>query len=101
MFSYLHQPKGFYKRLFLLALPVIVQNFITTSPRLFGYLHGRASRQRPDVRRHGSKCAGLYHSAHRFRPAKRLKRTHQPVLGRGDREYQPCHGHRLFSSQAV
>ena len=31
MFSYLHQPKGFYKRLFLLALPVIVQNFITTS----------------------------------------------------------------------
>ena len=28
MFSYLHQPKGFYKRLFLLALPVIVQNFI-------------------------------------------------------------------------
>lgn len=31
MFSYLHQPKGFYKRLFLLALPVIAQNFITTS----------------------------------------------------------------------
>ena len=31
MFSYLHQPKGFYKHLFLLALPVIVQNFITTS----------------------------------------------------------------------
>ena len=31
MFSYLHQPKGFYKRLFLLALPVIVQNLITTS----------------------------------------------------------------------
>ena len=31
MFSYLHQPKGFYKHLFLLALPVIVQNLITTS----------------------------------------------------------------------
>lgn len=31
MFSYLHQPKGFYKRLFLLALPVILQNLITTS----------------------------------------------------------------------
>ena len=31
MFSYLHQPKGFYKRLFLLALPVIIQNLITTS----------------------------------------------------------------------
>ena len=31
MFSYLQQPKGFYKRLFLLALPVIVQNLITTS----------------------------------------------------------------------
>ena len=31
MFSYLQQPKGFYKRLFLLALPIIVQNLITTS----------------------------------------------------------------------
>ena len=31
MLSYLHQPKGFYKRLFLLALPIIVQNLITTS----------------------------------------------------------------------
>ena len=31
MFSYLHQPKGFYRRLFLLALPMIVQNLITTS----------------------------------------------------------------------
>ena len=31
MFSYLHQPKGFYRRLFLLAMPVIVQNLITTS----------------------------------------------------------------------
>ena len=36
MFSYLHQPKGFYKRLFLLALPVIIQNFITTS---LGFLY--------------------------------------------------------------
>ena len=31
MFSYLRQPKGFYRRLFLLALPIIVQNLITTS----------------------------------------------------------------------
>lgn len=31
MFSYLHQPKSFYRRLFLLALPVIAQNLITTS----------------------------------------------------------------------
>ena len=31
MFSYLRQPVGFYRRLFLLALPIIVQNLITTS----------------------------------------------------------------------
>ena len=31
MFSYLRQPRGFYRRLFLLALPIIVQNLITTS----------------------------------------------------------------------
>ena len=31
MFSYLRQPGGFYRRLFLLALPIIVQNLITTS----------------------------------------------------------------------
>jgi len=31
MFSYLRQPAGFYRRLFLLALPIIVQNLITTS----------------------------------------------------------------------
>ena len=31
MFSYLRQPEGFYRRLFLLALPIIVQNLITTS----------------------------------------------------------------------
>ena len=31
MFSFLHQPEGFYRRLFLLALPIIVQNLITTS----------------------------------------------------------------------
>ena len=28
MFSYLRQPRGFYRRLFLLALPIIVQNLI-------------------------------------------------------------------------
>lgn len=31
MFSYLRQLRGFYRRLFLLALPIIVQNLITTS----------------------------------------------------------------------
>ena len=31
MFSYLHQSKGFYRRLFLLALPITIQNLITTS----------------------------------------------------------------------
>ena len=31
MFSYFRQPGGFYRRLFLLALPIIVQNLITTS----------------------------------------------------------------------
>ena len=30
-FSYLQQPPGFYKRVFLLALPVVLQNLITTS----------------------------------------------------------------------
>ena len=44
MFSYLRQPRGFYRRLFLLALPIIVQNLITTS---LGFLDkiGRASRR--------------------------------------------------------
>ena len=31
MFSYLRRPAGFYKRLFFLALPLILQNLITTS----------------------------------------------------------------------
>ncbi len=31
MFHYLKRPAGFYKRLFLLALPLILQNLITTS----------------------------------------------------------------------
>ncbi|MBQ5738853.1 MAG: MATE family efflux transporter, partial [Oscillospiraceae bacterium] len=31
MFSALHQPKSFYRWLFTLALPVIIQNLITTS----------------------------------------------------------------------
>ena len=30
-FSYLQQPPGFYRRVFLLALPVVLQNLITTS----------------------------------------------------------------------
>ena len=30
MFSYLRQPVGFYRRLFLLALPIIVQNLEST-----------------------------------------------------------------------
>lgn len=29
--SYLHQPKGFYRRIFTLALPVVLQNLITTT----------------------------------------------------------------------
>ena len=31
MFRHLHREPGFYKRLFLLALPLILQNLITTS----------------------------------------------------------------------
>ena len=31
MLSCMHQPKSFYRRLFLLATPVIIQNLITTS----------------------------------------------------------------------
>lgn len=31
MFDYLHQPKGFYRRVFTLALPVALQNTITAS----------------------------------------------------------------------
>ena len=31
MFPYLRQPKGFYRRVLLLALPVVLQNLITTS----------------------------------------------------------------------
>ena len=31
MFAYLRRPPGFYRRVFLLALPVVLQNLITTS----------------------------------------------------------------------
>lgn len=31
MLSYMHQPRGFYRRLLMLMLPVVVQNLITTS----------------------------------------------------------------------
>ena len=40
MFRHLHREPGFYKRLFLLALPLILQNLITTSLGFCGHLHG-------------------------------------------------------------
>ena len=65
--------------------------------RLSRYVHGGTSRQRSDVRRHGGERASLHHPARRLRPAKRLKRAHQPILGpRRPREHQPRHGHRLY-----
>ena len=65
--------------------------------RLSRYVHGGSSRQRSDVRRHGGKCAGVHHPAHRLRPAKRLERAHQSILGpRRPREHQPRHGDRLY-----
>ena len=81
MFSYLRQPRGFYRRLFCSPLPIIVQNLITTS---LGFLDTfmvglLGSEQMSAVTVANS--AHLHHPAHRLRIAERVKRAHQPILG--------------------
>ena len=93
MLRHLRRGPGFYKRLFALALPLILQNLITTSLGFVDTFMVGMLGQNELSAVTAANTPHLHAADHHSRPAQRPLRSGQPVLGQGGHgEHQPLYG---------
>ena len=102
MFRHLHREPGFYKRLFLLALPLILQNLITTSLGFVDTFMVGMLGQNELSAVTAANTPYLPAPDHHPGPAQRTLRPGQPVLGQGGhRQHQPLYGRQPLRRDCI